>query len=515
MAGRPIVVVQSGDALENRRRVLPLALACRAEGWDPVLLVDDIGAAGVFFAHGLACVSVGAFAEGDAPEPDFDVDMADLCALQLRRAAAGGKAFPDEEASAVSVATRRMFRLLDAIAPQAVFVWNGFTGVWANALRVYKAARGLPGGFMERGPAAGSLFVDPEGVNGFASFAHGETPPDWLSLPPGAMPPGARPSAPAQRWRRRVIFVPLQVNDDSNILLHSERIVRMRSLALFALELARELGFAWRVVLRRHPEERPDAGLNLPRSLRLQIDQKTGLEDWIDRAGLCLTVNSTVGLTAALRGAPVVALGEGIWCRQPFVIHGQDCDVKAIAREFRARRRTPPQEIAGAAERFMERLAGGALFWDGQPAELAAQKLERCGLGSPLQGAGLETSGTVRIERPGAAYRRALDALDEIRRRDGPIVVDFDIGPAERLFFTYRLNREPITREKLVAAAGATLGAAVQLAATHRALAAEGDVLICHSRRLPEDIGRYRLVLDEFGFLHARTYLEQDRSEEG
>lgn len=504
---RPVVVIQSGDALENRRRVLPLALAARAHGWEPVLLVDDPGAGGFFFGHGLACVALSAFARLDAPEPDFDVDMADLCALQLRRAAVGGKPFSEEDARATWDATRRIFLMLDRIAPRAIFVWNGFTGVWANALRVYKAARDLPGGFMERGPTENLLFVDPEGVNGFASVASGEFPEGWPDAPAGEAPPGlaAAHGLPRRRWRKRVVFVPLQVNDDSNILLHSERIARMRSLALFALALARELGFAWRVVLRRHPEER-DPALNLPRSLRLRIDQKTGLEDWIDRAGVCLTVNSTVGLTAALRGAPVVALGEGTWCRQPFVIGGQDCDVTRVARAVRATRQRP-DEIAGAAHEFLGRLAGGALFWMGQEQGLAADKLERCGLARSSDLAPPRFTPEAHVSQPGAAYAAAVATLAAIRGRSAPIAADFDIGPTERLFLTYRFNREPITRERLVAAAEATLGGEVRLASAHRALGAQGDVLICHSKRLAEDAGRYRLVLDEFGFLHARTYV--------
>ena len=357
---------------------------------------------------------------------------------------------------------------------------------------------------MERGPAPGAVFLDPQGVNGAATLAEGGPPGSPAPPPPTAL--FGATGAPRQSRRSRTIFVPLQVDDDSNVLLHSPRVRSMRSLVLFALALRRELGLGWRVVVRPHPEERAGARLNLPWSPFRRLNGETALERQIDRAGVCLTINSTVGLTAALRGATVACLGEGLYCRTGFVIEGQHCDVKRLAREIRAAQRRPAAEIAAEAQDFLGRLAEDFLFWKAKPREAALAALARCGVAPGMSRTADAAAVDGPVERPGPAHAAAMERLAALRNGAGPVAADFDFGSEDRLFLTYRKNREPLTREALEERASAALGREVRLASAHAALETTADLVIRHSKRPAPEPETHALALDEFGYPHARTY---------
>ena len=506
MSRRPFVVLQSGDAFDNRTRVLPVAIACRRHGWAPVVLVDDIGAASVFALHDVACLAVGDLPDLGRADRPFDPD--DLCALHLLKCTLTRRPMEEKDWQAALATTSRLWRMLEALAPEALFVWNGYTGTWANALRLYKADHGLPGGFMERGPVLGGAFVDELGVNGHASIAYDGEPAGAPTAFDGPSSGGDPPdTSRPPRVRDKVLFVPLQVHDDSNVLLHSTGMTRMRELVNFAIRLAERLGDDWRVLARPHPEERPSVRLNLPLDARLTLDAETNLETQIAQAAVCLTINSTVGLEAALGGCVTVCFGEGIYCRRNFVVAAQSCDMEVVLREIGPRFAAEASHMQSARD-FMSELRARSLFWLGPDDPLAAAKLTRFGLDAGAATRARQPSGNVRIARPGAAYRAMLARLQELKIAGHEIVADFDFEPDDRLFVSYRRNRDPLTRGRLEARAAELFGRSVRLSRTHRALGSEGRVLMTHSRRAPQDIDCYQLVLDEFGLPHARVYLD-------
>jgi hypothetical protein len=495
-----------------------------------------------------------------------------LCPLELRRARAAGRRLDPGPARA---ALARCWWALDRIGPAMVVPWNGHTGHVANALRLYKVRHGLPGGFTERGPAPGSVFFDEEGVNGAAGLARTAPGPEagrdgdgGEVRDPEAAVPHLRPLA--RRLARsgpgggagavggagagaRSLFVPLQVQDDSNIVLHGGRIRTMRALVRAALELAGHLGPDWRVVARPHPEEDPEARLELPRDPRLTVDRTTPLEEAVAASPVCLTVNSTVGLEAALDGALVVCLGEGLYCRQPFVLPAQERPLGEVAREIR-RRLDAPEDRRPALRAFLAALearhqighaeagwhgtAGGDGDGDGDgdgpartwtdaatppraggttaPGRLAQwRRMARAAAAAPAVPSATPGPGPV-VRSPGMA--RAGRRLAALRGR--AVAVDVHLSPSDRMFLTYRLTEERPTAAILRAilarrglrvaalrragAAGAGSGAAADPGAGTGAGLPRVAILSSASERRLEG---YDLVLDEYGAPHCATYL--------
>jgi hypothetical protein len=125
--------------------------------------------------------------------------------------------------------------------------------------------------------------------------------------------------AHARRERSKTIFVPLQVQRDSNILLHSKHVKTMRQLVVEAINLRDRHFPDYRILVRPHPEEDPEETLNLPIAKGTHITSQGNLNDILSDSEVTVTVNSTVGLEAALYGNLPIVYGEGIYTREPFV----------------------------------------------------------------------------------------------------------------------------------------------------------------------------------------------------
>lgn len=132
-----------------------------------------------------------------------------------------------------------------------------------------------------------------------------------------------------QRWlfetRQPYYFVPLQLEGDSQVTQHS----RFANVAEFVVEVlrsfARHAPHDARLVFRQHPHARGGAGhgaliLALARSLGVagRVDHlvEGDTPDLAERSQGTLVINSTVGLQALERGAPLIVLGDALY-KQP------------------------------------------------------------------------------------------------------------------------------------------------------------------------------------------------------
>jgi capsular polysaccharide export protein len=219
--------------------------------------------------------------------------------------------------------------ILQEIKPELLFVWNGYTGNVANVLRFQSSAIHKTF-YLERSFFNESLFVDRAGVNGEASIINDNIIEKNLSDIPQEYTAGkeiplssASANSSGSDFRDGYIFVPLQVQTDTNNILYSREIKKMRALVLLVLsrvkKINRELSANFKIVVREHPEE-VDKNLNLPLDDLLYYRSNGSVQDWMKDAKCVVNINSTVGLEAIYNNLNVISLGTSIYARDDLTL---------------------------------------------------------------------------------------------------------------------------------------------------------------------------------------------------
>lgn len=265
---------------------------------------------------------------------------------------------------------RRLLRDLssfyDAQDVGAILVWNGSNLI--VALAVYLARRrGLPVIFAEHGYLPGTTQLDLRGVNfdstatGLIASGEGLLPPDpaldhTLDQEIAAYKSGQpmrvlSPKVPRHfradlrsslycrlaLWiesrflklapavgqdhaelPQRFVFLPLQVQKDSQLILHSPLVGNDMSRLLGLLHAAlREVDPGMRIVVKLHPRERWDRQSRYADLIREYPDvlfiRHHRMAELLEKAAAVVTVNSTVGFEAFLYDKPVIALGHNFY----------------------------------------------------------------------------------------------------------------------------------------------------------------------------------------------------------
>ena len=218
-----------------------------------------------------------------------------------------------------------------------LFVWNGALAADKDAIaRARDAGAGVV--FAELGwfPQAASFYLDSEGVGPLASIAawNLDAPLDErkskrldarLAMYHGLAPPhGDEPGGH--------VFVPLQVECDSQVVLGSKRIKTMGELLrLVAAVTPGDVP----VVAKVHPHGEARGNAPLPTDLGPNVTITNGGDcaHWIRGARAVVTINSTVGLEALTYDKPVVTLGDSFYAREGVTIRSEPGPLKpAIAR---------------------------------------------------------------------------------------------------------------------------------------------------------------------------------------
>lgn len=330
------VLIQCGDLEENRIRIHSLARALQSQGHHPIVMVYSKEMVGRLLSQGIDSVALDAFRETRLQSmliwirgwfiQKFSatyrgVNLDDVTLVRQMQSPRIAKRI--QRMRHIRTAMRyisRCQRLLAQVRPDHLVIWNGYTGWVANVLRVEARNRSLPRHFLERSLLKDGVFVDPYGTNGSSLLANmsfeelepaftGKSDSPAQEFSPAPDVEELRSSGP---WRdaQRIIFIPLQVQSDTNILLHSPHCKTMADLVSMVHHCHHEKGVAF--VVRPHPEE-VKTNLKLPSLPDTFIDSRGSLASWIDAADLVVTINSTVGLEALLRNKSVLAIGRGIY----------------------------------------------------------------------------------------------------------------------------------------------------------------------------------------------------------
>ena len=285
--------------------------------------------------------------------------------------------------------TRAFFaKRTDAVA----VAWNGLNGsrrVFMDAARD-AGARTL---YFELCPLPGRITVDPCGVNfrnglprdaqAYADWAKSRTAPaDWQDLRHHirARPP-ATPTAertPELPLTDPFIFVPLQVQGDSQLRLFGGAFRKVEAVIAAVAEAAKSLPDGWHVRIKEHPSSPVKFGDLIAASAhsKLVLDNATDTFAQVAAARAVVTVNSSVGLEAMFYEKPVLALGDCFWAI-PGVAH--HCpSAAALGRVFAdpAALAFDP-ELRGAFLQFLTREYYPDLTRDGPDGALHPQEADK------------------------------------------------------------------------------------------------------------------------------------------
>jgi glycosyltransferase involved in cell wall biosynthesis len=228
--------------------------------------------------------------------------------------------------------------VLDRVQPAAIFVWN------SNAvLDRIAEGRGIPvihnEVALDRPPRPSTYFFDPRGVNAESSLASVWKRFEGIQLPECCLDlvrthrrsfqePWLGPVSRVELLhslgldpQRRTILLPLQVENDSNVLLHSP----FASMSEFCQTILSEIREgAWNILIKPHPASPAPASVALPSRPNIRLlDSSYAMGSLIRASDVVCTINSTAGYEALTAGKPVLVFGSA-----PYAGLGFTADVK-------------------------------------------------------------------------------------------------------------------------------------------------------------------------------------------
>ena len=318
------VMIQCGDHYENQRRILPLAVSLKNRGYEPYVLVYDQHEGNIFKRLNINVIfldkrKIKKEVSVQESYKDLNVNNITDCDRQKQP----WRFWPGRIKAYYSqlyLYVDAVLAVIEKVNPDFIFVWNGYTGFCANILREYCRKKSIKHAYLERGLLKDSVFVDVKGVNGFSSLS---------DLTFGYE---QRLVESQKRASAKTIFMPLQVQSDTNILYHSPYIKSMRHFVLMVADECQKLGH--RLIVRQHPEE-IDENLNLPFMECIEYRNDGTIEEWVCKSDLTITINSTVGLEAIINEKPVVSFGKSIYSNKGLDINGTPKNLDKILRSER------------------------------------------------------------------------------------------------------------------------------------------------------------------------------------
>ena len=208
------------------------------------------------------------------------------------------------------------YQALKSRNAKTVVLWNGLK--FRQRIAMAAAAElGMRTFVMENGLLPGMTTLDPQGVNYVNSvprdpafFLPYADQYDWLPPEPPVNPPQDVP--------KDYIFVPFQVNTDSQIVLFSDWIKDMSALTEVFLKAEQSLGDAMpHIVMKTHPACGQDY-TQLAKALQQESQRITLLntgdtQSLISHAKAVITINSTVGIEAITRNIRTLVLGQAFY----------------------------------------------------------------------------------------------------------------------------------------------------------------------------------------------------------
>lgn len=204
--------------------------------------------------------------------------------------------------------------------PKCVCVWNGHR-LREKAAVVAARHLGLPVLFFENGYLPNTTLIDSEGVNSACSlprnpaFYKDKHPESHCAYEIKTLdirePIKSKQSSDTAAIQGDFIFVPFQVDLDSQLLINSPHLKNMRDFYQLLLQLA-QAHPALTFVIKEHPS----CLLSYRDLHHLQTNIRfsgENTEQLIRKARAILTINSSVGMEAIIFHKPVITLGKAFY----------------------------------------------------------------------------------------------------------------------------------------------------------------------------------------------------------
>lgn len=213
--------------------------------------------------------------------------------------------------------------------PDAIFMLNG-AHYKQRVVTAWIRQQGIRTMFLELGCLPDTMALDARGVNFDSEVPRdpafyrayrpsGEPVTDQLVRRPPRKPVGEPITLPS-----KYIFVPFQVYDDTQILIHSPWLPDMESLFEALLQSVDALPAEYVFVVKEHPTSRRSYAALHDRHPRIRFANANDTQQLIEHAALVITINSTVGIEALLLGRPVLTLGNAFYNIDGLVSHADN-----------------------------------------------------------------------------------------------------------------------------------------------------------------------------------------------
>lgn len=191
-------------------------------------------------------------------------------------------------------------KLFSALGVDTVAVWNGQKPPYEAVVYAAKSL-GVKIWYFENGALPGTTTLDASGVNACSSISR-----DSEQYPAMEVHESFSRGGPKGSY---TVFVPLQVESDTQLVVHSDWIKSNAELLAVVERALVDVPCRVRVVVRQHPLART----RTPLVDGVVLDSGTPLRVQLSRADVVVTINSTVGLEAVQLGCSVVVLGEALY----------------------------------------------------------------------------------------------------------------------------------------------------------------------------------------------------------
>lgn len=219
----------------------------------------------------------------------------------------------------------KYYTILSRKRYDAIMLWSGVTFRQSIATKAAKQL-GLKTLFIENGLLPDTIVMDTKGVNYNNALPRD---PDFYrsyNAPEEALPEKLIPRQPKKEEKfaakeallpKKYIFIPFQVDYDTQLIVHGTWIKDMRQLFRLMTEVLEEVNDReLHLVFKEHPSsliDYPDLHAAAAEMERVHIINRRSTQDLIEKAEAVVTINSTVGIESLLLKKRVVVLGNAFY----------------------------------------------------------------------------------------------------------------------------------------------------------------------------------------------------------